>query len=100
MVPNARSSLFCRPNTPAVQTKSRENRSAARAIGQKNTIVKGEHEARNQCGLFDRGQSVPALRFVGGGAFLTPEPAKVVGLAALQAIPASMVEHPLSLPAD
>ena len=61
---------------------------AARAIGQKITIVEASSEQEINAAFSTVAKSGAGALFVGGGAFFNARASQLVGLAALQAIPA------------
>ena len=79
------------PNSWTFQTETREIEVAARAIGQKITIVKASSEQEINAAFSTVAKSGAGALFVGGGAFFNARASQLVGLAALQAIPAIYV---------
>jgi len=92
MVPNAEViAVLQDPNSRTFQTETREIEVAARAIGQKITIVKASSEQEINAAFSTVAKSGAGALFVGGGAFFNARASQLVGLAALQAIPAIYV---------
>ena len=92
MVPNAEViAVLQDPNSRTFQTETREIEAAARAIGQKITIVKASSEQEINAAFSTVAKSGAGALFVGGGAFFNARASQLVGLAALQAIPAIYV---------
>jgi len=87
MVPNAEViAVLQDPNSRTFQTETREIEAAARAIGQKITIVKASSEQEINAAFSTVAKSGAGALFVGGGAFFNARASQLVGLAALQAI--------------
>ena len=81
------------PNFSEHQTETHEIETAARAIGQKIVTVKAGSEQEIDAAFSTMVQSGAGALFVGAGAFISSRRSQVIGLAALNAIPASYFDR-------
>jgi putative tryptophan/tyrosine transport system substrate-binding protein len=92
LVPNAEIIAALQdPNSPGFEAETREIEAAARAVGQKIIVVKADNEQEINSAFSTMAKSGAGAMFVGGGPFFNGQRNKIIGLAALHAIPASYV---------
>ena len=79
------------PNSPWFEAETSQIEAAARAVGQKFFIVKAANEQEIDAAFSTVAKSGAGALLVGGGPFFNNRRSRLVGLAALHAIPASYV---------
>ena len=80
------------PNFSQVQTETREIEAAAHAMGQKIVTISARSEQEIDAAFSTIAKSGGGALFVGAGPFLSSRRGQLIGLAALNAIPASYFE--------
>ena len=92
LVPKAETiAILQDPNSGTFQSETREIEAAVRATGQKITIVKAGSEQEINAAFSTVAKSGAGALLVGGGQFFNGRRNQLIGLAALNAIPASYV---------
>jgi putative ABC transport system substrate-binding protein len=81
------------PNSAGFETETREIETTARAMGQKIITVKAGSEQEINVAFSTVAKSGARALFVGGGPFFNARRSQVIGLAALNAIPASYFDR-------
>jgi ABC-type uncharacterized transport system substrate-binding protein len=81
------------PKSVGFETETREIEATARAVGQKILVVKATSEQEINVAFSSVAKSGAGALFVGGGPFFNARRSQVIGLAALNAIPASYFDR-------
>jgi ABC-type uncharacterized transport system substrate-binding protein len=79
------------PNSPGFEAETGQIEATARAVGQKIIVVKAASEQQIDAAFSTVAKSGAGAMLVGGGPFFNSRRSRLVGLAALHAIPASYV---------